>query len=160
MRGTALPRLWSGILLGALASGCALPVQTEMDQMSNVAHYATTYDHVVDARANLLERALADCSEKTVKAETACLRRSVDAANPSVAALIAMVPQCHTGRVCHYDHTTHDRLGFVQASATDYVKRWRIDLDFAHPAATAAQVPITVIDRDDFDAAPPPATPG
>ncbi len=144
--------------LGALASGCALPVQGEVDQMSNVARYATSYDHVVDARANLLDRALADCPEKTLKAETACVRQGVDAARPAVKALMALVPNCRAGQVCHYDHTTRDRLGFVRASATDYVKRWRVDLDFTRPAAEAAQVPITVIDREDFDAAP--AEPG
>ncbi len=157
---SALARSSAVVLLGAVASGCALPVQSEMDQMSGVARYATSYDHVVDARANLLERTLADCPEKTVKAETACVRQGVDASSLSVPALMALVPQCRAGQVCHYDHTTRDRLGFVQANATDYVKRWRVDLDVRHPAATAAQVPITVIDRDDFDGTAAPATPG
>lgn len=160
MRGAAL-RAAAAACLGALASGCALQVQGGMDQVSNVARYATSYDHVVDTRANLLDRALADCSEKTVKAETACVRQGVDAAKPTVGALMALVPGCRAGQVCHYDHTTRDRLGFVRASATEYVKRWRVDLDFTHPAAEAAQVPITVSDREDFDAAPAtPAKPG
>ncbi|RYC30150.1 hypothetical protein D3273_20415 [Lichenibacterium minor] len=157
MRAT-LPRFSAGLVLcfGAATSGCALPVQGEMDRVSGVARYATSYDHVVGPRANLLDRALADCPEKTVKAETACVRQGVDAARPSSKSLVALVPGCRAGQVCHYDHTTRDRLGFVQASATEYVKRWRIDLDFRHPAPEAAQVPITVIDRDDFDASPPP----
>ncbi len=157
---SALARSSAVVLLGAVASGCALPVQSEMDQMSSIAHYATSYDHVVDPRANPLDRALADCSEKTVKAETACVRQGVDTASLSVPALMALVPHCRAGQVCHYDHTTRDRLGFVQANATDYVKRWRVDLDVRHPAATAAQVPITVIDRDDFDGTAAAATPG
>lgn len=146
--------------LAALASGCALQVQDGAGRVADVARYATSYDHVVDPRANLLDRALADCSEKTVKAEAACVRQGIDAAHPAVAALIALVPGCRAGQVCHYEHTTRDRLGFVRASATDYVKRWRIDLDFTHPAADAARVPVTVVDRDDFDAPPagkPPA---
>jgi hypothetical protein len=147
--------------LGALSSGCALPVEGEMDRMSDIARFATSYDHVVDARANLIDRALADCPEKTVKAETACLRQGIDAAKPAVKVLMALVPGCRAGQVCHYDHTTRDRLGFVRASATDYVKRWRVDLDFTHPAPAAAQVPVTVIDREDFDSAPAaPAKPG
>ncbi len=157
MKGTVL-RGAAAVGLAALASGCALPVQSEMDQASDIARYATSYDHVVDPRANLLDRALADCSEKTLKAETACVRQGVDAARPPVKALMALVPGCRAGQVCHYDHTTRDRLGFVQASATEYVKRWRVDLDFTRPAAEAARVPITVIDREDFDSAP--AKPG
>lgn len=157
--GSALPRLCFAAVLGLSASGCALPVQGEIDQVEDVAHYATAYRHVIDARANLLERALADCSEKTLKAETACVRQGVDAA-PSVAALIALVPNCRAGQVCRYDHATRERLGFVEASATVYIKRWRIALDFRRPAASAAQVPVTVTDRDDFEAVPPPATPG
>lgn len=160
MRVASLPfRLCFALVLALLGSGCALPVQGEIDQVKEVAHYATAYRHVIDARANLLERALADCSEKTLKAETTCVRQGVDAA-PSVAALIALVPNCRAGQVCHYDHATRERLGFVEASATEYVKRWRIDLDFRHPASSAAQVPVTVKDRDDFDSGPSPATPG
>ena len=131
-----------------------------MDRAEEAARYATSYDHVVDPRANLLDRALAECSEKTVKAEAACVRQGIDAARPAVAALIALVPNCRSGQVCHYDHTTRDRLGFVRATATEYVKRWRVDLDFTHPAPDAAHVPVTVGDRDDFDAAPLPANPG
>ena len=86
------------------------------------------------------------------------MRQGVDAAQPALKALMALVPGCRAGQVCHYDHTTRARLGFVRASATDYVKRWRVDLDFTRPAAAAAQVPITVIDREDFDATP--AKPG
>ena len=152
------PRALAVLCAGALASGCALPIGGEMERASQAARYATSYDHVVDPRANLLDRALADCSEKTVKAETACVRQGIDAARPAIKALIALVPNCRAGQVCHYDHTTRDRLGFVQASATDYVKRWRIDLDFTHPATDVSAVPVTVIDRDDFGATP--AKPG
>ena len=154
------PRWAAAACLGVLASGCALQVQGGMDRAADVARYATSYDHVVGPRVNLLDRALADCPEKTVKAETACVRQGIDAAHPSVKDLIALVPNCRSGQVCHYDHTTRDRLGFVQANATDYVKRWRIDLDLRHPAVAAAGVPVTVIDREDFDAPPSPPKPG
>ena len=153
MTGAAL-RTAAAACLAAMVSGCALPLQGGVDEVSDVARFATSYDHAVDSRSNLLDRALADCSEKTVKAETACVRGGVDAARPAVKELMALVPGCRAGRICHYDHTTRDRLGFVRASATDYVKRWRVDLDFTRPAAEAAQVPVTVIDREDFEAAP------
>lgn len=142
------------VLVASALSACALPIQAEMDKAADVARYATRYDHRLDPQDNLLDRALAECSEKTPKAETACVRDRVAASGLSTRALIALVPQCRTGRVCHYDHTTRDRLGFVEANATDYVKRWRIDLDFRKPAADAARVPLTVTDRDDFDSAP------
>ena len=146
-------------LCAAALSGCALPIQAEVGQAAGIAAYATHYDHVVGMEANLLDLALAECPEKTLKAEADCVRRGVDAA-PSTRGLVALVPNCRAGQVCHYDHATRDRLGFVQASATDFVKRWRVDLDFRRPAADAAHVPITVIDRDDFDSAAPAARPG
>lgn len=155
--GSSVRSALSVLCLGALASGCALQVEDGVDRVERVARYATAYDHVEDPRANLLDRALADCSEKTVKAERACVRQGIEAAHPAVSTLIALVPNCRSGQVCRYDHTTHDRLGFVRASATEYVKRWRVELDFSRPLADAAKVPLAVIDRDDFDA--PPAKP-
>ena len=152
-------RVASALCAAALLSGCALPVQAEVDELSDVAHYATSYDHVVGPGKNLLDRALAGCSEKTVRAETACVKQDLGAAHIPIRALIALVPNCRAGQICHYDATTRDRLGFVRASATDYVKRWRIDIDLRHPAADASQVPVTVVDRDDFDA-PVPGKPG
>ena len=138
----------------AVLSGCALPIQAEMDRATDVAHYATHYDHALGARDNLLDRGLADCSEKTARAETRCLRDRVAASGLSTKALIALVPGCRAGRLCRYDHTTRDRLGLVEANATDYVKHWRVTLDLRRPAADAARVPVDVLDRDDFEVKP------
>ncbi len=136
-------------------SGCALPIGAEMDQASRIARYAVHFDHVAGPETNLLDRALAECSDKTVTAETACVRAGLEAAHLSSRSLAALVPQCRPGKVCHYDHTTHDRIGPVEATATDHVRHWRIDLDFRRPASDAAHVPVTVIDRDDFDTPQP-----
>lgn len=145
---------WISVLVAALLSGCALPIQAEVDRATDVARYATHYDHALGARDNLLDRGLADCSEKTARAETRCLRDRVAASGLSTKALIALVPGCRVGRLCRYDQTTRDRLGLVEANATDYVKHWRITFDLRRPAADAAQVPLQVFDRDDFDAGP------
>ena len=142
-----------------MMSGCALPVQSELANVSDAARYATRFDHVVGPARNLLDRALAECSEKTSKAENLCVRQALDGSRPSPQAVIAMVPNCRAGQVCHYNSTTRDQLGLVEATATVYVKRWRIDLDFRHPAADAAHVPVNVIDRDDFDSPPAAKTP-
>ena len=124
-----------------------------MDQASDIARYAMHYDHATGPQANLLDRALAQCDEKVAKAETACVRAAVAGAGLTTPSLAALVPGCRTGQVCHYDQVTHDRLGFVAADATDFVRRWRIDIDLRATAPDAAHVSITVIDRDDFDAA-------
>ncbi len=145
---------WASVLVAALLSGCALPIQAEVDRATDVAHFATHYDHALGARDNLLDRGLADCSEKTARAETRCLRDRVADSGLSTKALIALVPGCRAGRLCRYDQTTRDRLGLVEANATDYVKHWRVTLDLRKPAPDAAQVPIEVLDRDDFDATP------
>ena len=137
----------------AFLSGCALPIQAEMDRASDVAHYAVHFDHVVGPENNLLDRALAECSEKTVKAEQICVRQGIDGSSTSPRALAALVPRCKAGQVCRYDHTTHDRIGPVEATATDHAKHWRVELDFRHPAADSVHVPVTVIDLDDFDSA-------
>ena len=61
-----------------------------MDQAADVARFATHYDHVAGSEANLLDRALAECPDKTAKAETACVRDSLAAA----AATHAPSPPC------------------------------------------------------------------
>lgn len=151
-RPALLPVLWAAATL----SGCALPVQAEMDQASDIARYATRYDHVVGTEANLLDRALAECPDKTAKAETACLRERLAAAATTSRALAAMIPNCRAGTVCRYDATTKNRRGFIAATATDFVRHWRVEVDLRRPAAGIAQIPVTVVDRDDFETPPAP----
>ena len=153
----ALPGLALALWAGALLSGCALPVQAEMDQAADVARFATRYDHVAGSEANLLDRALAECPDKTAKAETACVRDSLAAAAATPRALAALLPDCRAGTVCRYDATTRNRRGFVSATATDFVRHWRVEVDLRRAAAAVAQVPVTVTDRDDFET---PATGG
>ena len=153
-RHTAWALVRAAVPVAVVLSGCALPIQAEMDRATEVARFATHYDHALGARDNLLDRGLADCSEKTAKAETRCLRDRVAASGLSTTALVALVPGCRVGRLCRYDQTTRDRLGIVEANATDYVKHWRVTLDLRKPAADAARVPIEVLDRDDFDTKP------
>ncbi len=138
-----------------ILSGCALPVAAEMDQASEIARYAVHFDHVGGPENNFLDRALAECSDKTLKAEQACVRQAVDGSSVTPQALVLLIPRCRNGRVCRYDQTTHDRIGPIKATATDHEKHWRIELDFRHPAADAAHVPVTVIDLDDFNSAAP-----
>lgn len=121
-----------------------------MDRASEIAHYAVHFDHVGGPENNLFDRALAECSDKTLKAEQACVRQGIEGSGLMPKALAALVPRCRAGQVCRYDHTTHDRIGLIAATATDHEKHWRIELDFRHPAADAAHVPVTVIDLDDF----------
>ena len=157
-RGTAaLPGLTLALWAGALLSGCALPVQAEMDQATDIARFATRYDHVAGSEATVLDRALAECPDKTAKAETACVRDGLAAAATTPRALAALVPKCRAGTVCRYDATTRNRRGFISATATDYVRHWRVEVDLRRPAATVVQVPITVTDRDDFETPPSPA---
>ena len=41
--------------------------------VSNLTHYAESYDHVAGSENNLLDKALAECSEKLAKTENVCL---------------------------------------------------------------------------------------
>jgi hypothetical protein len=144
----------AGLCAGAALSGCALPVQAEMDQAADVARFATRYDHVVGSEATVVDRALAECPDKTARAETACLRERLGGAS-TPKALAALVPGCHIGNLCRYEATTRNRRGFVSATATDFVRHWRVEVDLRRPAASVAAVPVTVTDRDDFDTPAP-----
>ena len=155
-RWMALVGAVSGLCAGAALSGCALPVQAEMDQAADIARFATRYDHVVGSEATILDRALAECPDKTVGAETACLRERLSAAATTPRTLAALVPHCRVGTLCRYDATTRNRRGFVAATATDFVRHWRVEIDLRRPAASVATVPVRVVDRDDFET---PATP-
>lgn len=148
----------AAIGLAVAASGCALPIQAEMDRASDAARFATRYDHPEGVEANLLDRALARCGTKTAAAESGCVKAAVVGAGLTPRGLAALVPGCRVGLDCHYDRATHDRLGFVSATATEFVRRWRVDIDLRKPAADVAQVPIAVSDRDDFE--PPKPAPG
>ena len=71
---------------------------------------------------------------------------------------MALVPGCRAGRLCTYDFTTRDRLGFIQATAAVFVVNWRVTFDLRQPVVTLSNLPITVANRDEF-AAPQPKPP-
>lgn len=142
-----------------LVSGCALPIQSEMDQAADAARFATRFDHVVGSEANVVDKALAECSDKTAKGETACLRDALAAAAATPRSIPALVPHCRAGTLCRYDAATRNRRGFISATATDFVRHWRVEIDLRRPAGTVAQVPVSVVDRDDFETPAVPAAP-
>jgi hypothetical protein len=154
-RRTAAPLSLILCALPAVVSGCAFPLDAEMDRASRAAHYAIHFDHVTGPENNLLDRALAECPEKLLKAEQTCVRQAIDGSGLSPRALAALVPQCKAAQLCHYDHVTQNRIGPIEATSTNFKKHWRIDLDFRQPATDVSHVPATVIDLDDFGSTTP-----
>ena len=116
------------------------------------------YKHQVSLTKNPIDQALAACPEKLPKTETDCVRRGLTEARVSMAELVALVPGCRAGRLCTYDFTTRDWLGFIEATAAVFVVNWRVTFDLRQPVVTLANLPITVANRDDF-AAPQPKPP-
>ena len=133
-----------------MVGGCSFSTDKELATVSNMANYAKSYDHAVGPERNLLEKALEDCSEKTVKAESLCVKQAVENAHLSLASFTAKFPNCSIGKSCHYDYTTHDNLGFVEATAASFVVRWRVEADFGKNVKNVADVPLKVTNRDDF----------
>ncbi len=116
------------------------------------------YKHQVSVTKNPIDQALAACPEKLPKPETDCVRRGLIEARVSPVELVGLVPGCRAGRICTYDFTTRDRLGFIEATAAVFVVNWRVTFDLRQPVVTMADLPITVANRDAF-AAPQPKPP-
>ena len=93
---------------------------------------------------NVIERILVSCADKTVEAESACVHTGIGASGLSPAALAALVPGCRTGRVCTYDYTTEDRVGYLSAYATHLRYGFRVAFDFSKAPKSVADLPITV----------------
>ncbi len=93
---------------------------------------------------NVIERILVSCADKTVEAESACVRTGLGASGLSPAAVAALVPGCRSGRVCTYDYTTEDRVGYLSAYATHLRYGFRIAFDFSKGPKSVADLPITV----------------
>ena len=130
--------------------GCGVLSDKQQATVSNLTHYAESYDHVAGSENNLLDKALAECSEKLAKTENVCVRQAVDDAHLSLKALAAQFPSCSLGKVCHYDYTTQDNLGLIEATATAFVAHWQVEADFRNNVKQVADVPLKVINRDDF----------
>ncbi len=106
------------------------------------ASHLPPYQHALDRPKSVLDTALDHCPDKTEEREAVCVKQAV-ADRPSVAALAALVPGCHLGKICSYRYTTDDRLGYVEVMAEDFKVHWRVGFDLRH-ARTPAEVPITV----------------
>ena len=137
-------------MIGIVLSGCGVVSDKQQATVSNLTHYAESYDHVAGSENNLLDKALAECSEKLAKTENVCVRQAVDDAHLSLKALVAQFPNCSLGKVCHYDHTTQDNLGHIEATAAAFVVRWRVEADFRNYVTDVAHLPLKVTNRDDF----------
>ena len=152
-----------GVLLAAATAGLAGCAGSEaLDKTASdvldQAQKLQIYNHQVSLTKNPIDRALAACPEKLPKPETDCVRRGLIEARVSTAELMALVPGCRAGRLCTYDFTTRDRLGFIQATAAVFVVNWRVTFDLRQPVVTLSNLPITVANRDEF-AAPQPKPP-
>ena len=79
--------------------------------------------------ANVIERALASCKEKTETEEAKCVKAGVVGANLTTHALAAMIPNCRIGSKCQYRYTTSDRLGYLSSTAAWFTVRWQVDFD-------------------------------
>ena len=150
---------WLVAVMAGLA-GCAgtEALDKTASDVLDQAQKLQIYNHQVSLTKNPIDQALATCPEKLPKPETDCLRRGLIEARVSTAELIALVPGCRGGRICTYDFTTRDRLGFIQATAAVFVVNWRVSFDLRQPVVTLANLPITVANRDEF-AAPQPKPP-
>ena len=98
-----------------------------------------------DQGGNPIELALSACGSRTESGETACLKTALVGAGTSIPALIGLIPGCQAGATCHYTYTTKDRVGFLQSIGSEFVVRWRADVDLTHAPKTIGDVPITVV---------------
>ena len=144
---TPLPETMTVMTLRTLACGvCILAplgsagCMPDISIPKSIPHFSSKDDRP----GNLVERALNGCGDKTVAAETLCVRKALDGASLSVAGLTALVPHCSLGRICTYDYTTEDRIGFIPAYATRPVYQWRVTFDLTKKPKAIADVPITV----------------
>ena len=94
--------------------------------------------------SNAIETALALCPDKTELAETGCVKKALAAPGLTVPALVAMIPGCKSGKVCDYEYTTTDRLGYFDYDAATYTARWRVSFDFRRPTSDPGYVPVAV----------------
>ncbi len=150
-------------LLVAVAGGLAGCAGAEVldktaSDVLDQAEKLQVYNHQISLTKNPIDRALAACPEKLPKPETDCVRRGLIDARVSTAELIGLIPGCRAGRICAYDFTTRDRLGFIQATSAVFVVNWRVTFDLRQPVVSPANLLITVANRDDF-AVPQPKPP-
>ena len=83
----------------------------------------------VDSPSNVIEHALSGCPKHTEAGQTDCVRAGLKEAGLGAKDLLAMVPGCHYGQVCHYTYSTKERIGVLPSTAIRYVMNWQIDFD-------------------------------
>lgn len=140
------------VIAAATFGGCSAWPEISAKRAGDVARYATSLSHNVSSDRNLIDRALSECPDGTQKSETICVQAALSKANISSEALVSMIPNCKIGLKCTYEHTTRRKIGLVEATATLITKRWQIEFDFRKPRKDVSQVPLTVVDQDNFSA--------
>ena len=155
--------LWVCVL-SLLTSACAIPEVLDRTMPPGAMADVHLYTRDEDGSANLIDKALATCFEQTERSETRCVKEALSRSGISLRALMAMMPQCSIGAICHYDHTTRRRLGLFASYATLVVKDWRVSFDLRTMAPDVGLVPVQVTDRNIFivprSATPKVAVPG
>ena len=146
--GRAFGSLVSGAVLIGLA-GCSgasgLPIVSDVALPKIPVPRALRIETTADKPRTLIERALSACDQRIEAGETACLKKAIGDAHLSVPALVALVPGCRLGRMCHAAYTTEDVIGLLSSTASHYVVRWRADFDLTRRPTTTEAVPITVV---------------
>lgn len=133
----------SALSLSACSTLETLPVLSDLPKVP--VPEALRIEETVDTPRTLIERALSGCDKRTAAGEAACVRTALSAAHVTVPALMAMLPDCRSGRVCHVTYTTDDMIGLIRAAASRFEVHWRVDVDFSRPATRLEAVPITVV---------------
>ena len=139
------------VAMSLLTAGCGLSEQPSVAKIASLTQYAENYDHPLGLEQNLIDKLLSECSEKTTKAENDCVRMGIYSSGLSAQKLERIFPSCHFGMVCSYDHVTKDKFGRVEDTASILAVRWRVQIDLRKRVTDIASVPVTVINRDDFD---------
>lgn len=135
----------TALALAGCSGASSLPIVSDIHMPEIPVPEALRIEETADTPGNLIERALSGCDKRVEAGETACLKTAVKDAHLTVSALVALVPGCRLGRICHYGYTTEDRVGLYSGTATHYVVHWRADFDLTHAPASVDAVPITVV---------------
>lgn len=94
--------------------------------------------------SNVIERGLTLCSGRKEAQEADCVRAALAAEGTSLPELVALMPGCATGRLCHYTFATRDRIGAFLPTAAELVIEWRVEVDLRKAPARTADAPLTV----------------
>lgn len=136
--------IWLALAVLTGCSSAPMPLVSDLGIPPIWLPHAVRMVDTVDRPANLIERSLSECDKRIAAGEAACIKRSLAEAKLSISDLIAMLPRCSAGQVCHYQYATDDRVGLIPALATHFQMRWQVDLDFTKPAGKSDDIPVSV----------------